>query len=89
MITVWTSRLDHGARIVISDEGPGVPAAEQGLIFDKFYRAASTAAERQGTGLGLSITQGLIGAMHGQVIARDRSDGRAGLEVTIDMAGAA
>ena len=37
----------------VEDSGPGIPAAEQGLVFQPFYRALGTDAD--GSGLGLPI----------------------------------
>lgn len=78
-------RRDGGmALIEVADLGPGVPAAELPMLFEKFYRSAST-PHLQGTGLGLSITRGLVEAMGGEVEARLRSDGRSGLVITLAL----
>lgn len=58
------------AEIVISDDGPGIPANDLERIFDKFYRAPSVEGRVEGTGLGLSIARGLVEAMGGTVRAR-------------------
>ena len=48
-----TTRLTKGMiRITISDDGPGIPAANLNSIFDPFF---STKEVGEGTGLGLSI----------------------------------
>ncbi|MCL4528989.1 MAG: ATP-binding protein [Chloroflexi bacterium] len=51
----------------ISDNGPGIPLAEQNLIFDKFYRATNVAESSRGTGLGLAIVKSIVDAHHGRV----------------------
>jgi signal transduction histidine kinase len=43
---------DHEVAVSVSDHGPGIPVAEQGLMFDRFWRGRSDVS---GTGLGLSI----------------------------------
>ena len=87
-IEVCARRTDAGQVVVeVWDEGPGVPDADLGMIFDKFYRSPATAAGQQGTGLGLSITRGLVEAMGGAVRAQPRSDGRAGLVVALSFPG--
>jgi signal transduction histidine kinase len=53
----------EGDRIVVSDQGPGIPATDLPRIFDRFYRA-SNAAKSAGSGLGLAIA-GRIAARHG------------------------
>ena len=60
----------HIAEIVVSDSGPGIPAADLERVFDKFYRVSGPQGGAQGTGLGLSISRGLIEAMGGTVQAR-------------------
>ena len=46
-------------RIRISDDGPGIAAADLPYIFDRYYRSRSDAG-KQGTGLGLSITKAIF-----------------------------
>jgi two-component system OmpR family sensor kinase len=47
----------------VSDDGPGVPAAQIPRIFDRFYRAAAPST-RPGSGLGLAIVTA-VAATHG------------------------
>jgi len=54
----------------VKDEGPGIPAEEQGLIFDRFYRGAEVRGKTQGTGLGLSIAREIVRAHGGQLTVR-------------------
>jgi signal transduction histidine kinase len=52
----------------VSDTGIGIPAEEQPLLFDRFFRASS--AEElaiPGSGLGLAIVKDIIEAHHGTV----------------------
>ncbi|RUP11208.1 sensor histidine kinase KdpD [Hyphomicrobium sp.] len=59
----------------ISDEGPGIPAADLERIFDKFYRAYKGDRVRAGTGLGLPIARGFVEIMGGTITAANRTDG--------------
>jgi PAS domain S-box-containing protein len=55
-------------RFAVSDTGIGIPQAEHGAIFDKFYQASSTTrGVREGTGLGLSITRHLVEEHGGRI----------------------
>jgi two-component system phosphate regulon sensor histidine kinase PhoR len=50
----------------VRDQGPGIPEAEQGRIFERFYRAQAAKA-KPGTGLGLAIVKHLCRLMGGEV----------------------
>lgn len=49
----------------IADDGPGIAAGEQALVFERFWR--SPRARSSGSGLGLTIAQQAIGHLGGQV----------------------
>jgi two-component system sensor histidine kinase KdpD len=71
-IQAWRGADTVSLRVV--DEGSGIPAGDLEHIFDKFYRAQKTDQVRAGTGLGLAISRGFVEAMHGTVVAANRSD---------------
>ncbi|HKR31284.1 MAG TPA: ATP-binding protein, partial [Terriglobales bacterium] len=57
------------SRVSISDEGPGVPAAELEKIFRPFYRLSDAREHRSGgTGIGLAITQ-QVARLHGGAVS--------------------
>jgi len=57
--------------IILTNEGPLVPAEHLDRIFEKFYRV--TEADRiTGTGLGLSICKGIIEAHRGKIWAENQ-----------------
>ena len=60
-LTVTTKCVDAMVTIEIQDDGPGVPAALAGRVFEPFF---STKEVGEGTGLGLSIAMGIAEA-HG------------------------
>ena len=54
-----------GSEVVVSDDGPGIPASERGRVFQPFYRLeASRNVSTGGSGLGLAVVQQLSAA-HG------------------------
>jgi two-component system sensor histidine kinase KdpD len=64
--------LGDRVEVTVSDDGPGISAADMPRLFDKFYRAGQTDpkradAGRAGAGLGLSICKGLVEAMGGEI----------------------
>jgi signal transduction histidine kinase len=65
-ITVRVSSHRHLAIVEIADRGVGIALADQGRIFERFYRASS-ALHRPGFGLGLPIVRDLVQAHGGRV----------------------
>jgi signal transduction histidine kinase len=64
-------RLSPGwARVWVRDGGPGLPAAEQARIWERFYRVPGLGHQdgaSEGLGLGLHISRGLVERHGGQV----------------------
>ena len=46
-----------GAQLRIQDSGEGIPLADRGRIFDRFYRVSGTNTNTSGSGLGLAIAK--------------------------------
>ncbi|WP_306592058.1 cell wall metabolism sensor histidine kinase WalK [Geothrix sp. 21YS21S-4] len=55
----------------VADQGPGIPEAELGRIFERFYRSQAAKA-KPGTGLGLAIVKHLCRLMGGEVTVESR-----------------
>ncbi|MBX3367362.1 MAG: PAS domain-containing protein [Phycisphaeraceae bacterium] len=63
-------------RIAVEDTGIGIKQEEQGLIFDKFYRAKDTRiANITGTGLGLTLARDVV-RLHGGDIGLKSEDNK-------------
>ena len=59
-VGVRLSQIDpQHAELVVSDQGPGIPAEERQLVFERFYRSMSARA-MTGSGLGLAIVQQVV-----------------------------
>jgi two-component system, OmpR family, sensor histidine kinase MprB len=63
-----------GPRLEVRDRGPGVPEADLGRIFDRFYRADG-ARSLPGSGLGLAIVREVAISHGGSAFARNRPGG--------------
>jgi two-component system sensor histidine kinase KdpD len=61
--------------IRISDQGPGIPAAERARVFDMFFTGQGGDRDRHGSGLGLAICHGMVGAHGGHIEALPGPDG--------------
>jgi PAS domain S-box-containing protein len=73
-ITVGAAMHDDTVEVTVSDEGIGIPQADQEEIFRKFYRGADAELRvgARGTGLGLFIARGLVTAMGGRIWVASR-----------------
>lgn len=61
--------------ITVSDNGIGIPRAEQEIIFDKFQRGqAALDSGSTGTGLGLAIVRAIVKAHRGRVEVRSEQN---------------
>jgi PAS domain S-box-containing protein len=67
-VELRVERSDTGIRFAVSDEGLGIPQAEQQRIFGKFYRLDPQLMRGVGgTGLGLYICRELVRRMEGRL----------------------
>jgi two-component system OmpR family sensor kinase len=69
-----------GARLTVSDDGPGISAEDRSRVFDRFYRRAGT--RPPGSGLGLAIVKAIADAHGASVTLADAAPGK-GLSVTV------
>jgi two-component system OmpR family sensor kinase len=69
-------RLDtppEGARLLIDDNGPGIPPAERARVFDRFYRLDGNT--QPGSGLGLAIARAIAQRHNAAITLEDVPDG--------------
>jgi len=73
-ISIDALALQEGPAVRIADNGPGIPAAERELVFDRFYRAKKS-EHTEGSGLGLSLVKAIV-RFHGfKIELRDNAPG--------------
>ena len=71
-----------GARITISDNGPGIPQDARTRVFQRFFRL-DTSRATAGSGLGLSLVA-VVAKLHQAKVSLE--DNRPGLRVVLDFA---
>ena len=70
---------NDGVRIVVADNGPGIPADARAAVLEPYYTTKS-----HGTGLGLAIVDRIV-SDHGGTLALGDSSALGGAEVTITL----
>src|SRR5207248_10874893 len=67
-ITMRARLTANGIAIAVADTGVGIPAAEQGRVFDEFHQVdGSSSREYGGVGLGLALVRRLVELLGGTV----------------------
>jgi len=77
---------DGRARVAVADNGPGLTAAECGIVFEKFRQGGNTlTAKPQGTGLGLPISRQIVEYFGGNLWVESRPGAGACFIFTVPM----
>ena len=80
------TRDDAGLRVVIEDEGPGIPEGDLERVFEPFVRLEeSRSRDTAGTGLGLAIARTIVRGHGGDIRLENRETG--GLRATVALPG--
>jgi signal transduction histidine kinase len=85
-ISVNADTMSRSALLVVSDQGPGIPASERKEVVKSGVRGAE-ATGTPGTGLGLHLVSEILASSHGSLHLRDATDddnGR-GLEARVAL----
>jgi signal transduction histidine kinase len=64
----------YHVRVIVSDDGPGIPAEDVPRVFDRFF---TTREDRRGTGLGLALARAVVEAHGGTIQALSPAEGGA------------
>jgi len=71
-LTIKTSIIDGGVRVIFTNTGPEIPEEQINKLFDPFF---TTKGDHGGTGLGLSICYGIMEDHRGKIYARNSEGG--------------
>ncbi|WP_269931349.1 sensor histidine kinase [Aminobacter sp. HY435] len=81
-VTIATARAGREAKVVVSDDGPGISAEVLPKLFTPFF---TTKAD--GMGLGLSLCASLVERVDGRIAAENGASRGARFTVTLPLAG--
>jgi two-component system, OmpR family, sensor kinase len=83
LVQVGVLPAGRTVRLVVEDDGPGIPAADRDRVFDRFTRLDPDVESRAGggAGLGLALVAALVAGRGGSVAAGEAPGGGARLEV--------
>lgn len=84
-VSVAAENDGRWVRVVVEDDGPGLPEAERERVFERGRRLDETAP---GAGLGLAIVQDIVAAYEGSVRLETASGGGLRAEVRLPRPGA-
>jgi len=72
-VIITASQRDFIARVMVEDEGPGIPLGNLESIFDRFYTERPSENFGRNSGLGLSIARQIIEGAGGRIYAENRA----------------
>jgi signal transduction histidine kinase len=75
LVDILTPDIDT-VQVRVEDKGVGIPRAELGRIFKRFYRVPHSSSTTRGTGLGLFIVRSIVRRHGGEVLAESAGEGR-------------
>jgi two-component system, OmpR family, sensor kinase len=73
-VDLRAAREGASVRIDVKDSGPGIPAEEQAMVFERFYRGKER-KDSAGSGLGLAIVRRIAERWGGSVALRSDANG--------------
>ncbi|WP_425436743.1 ATP-binding protein [Mycobacterium rhizamassiliense] len=83
-VDIHSGSREGSAVLTVSDDGPGIAAADRARVFERFVRLDTDRARSGGgTGLGLAIVAEVVAAHGGTVTIDDRPDGGTAMIVTL------
>jgi signal transduction histidine kinase len=77
-------RAGESYEVVVADNGPGVPAADREIVFERFRQLGDTMnGKPEGAGLGLAISQRIVAQHGGRIWVEESALGGAAFKVSM------
>ena len=67
VVHIRGEHANSSVRVIVEDEGLGIPRAQQARIFTKFYRGEAATSGIAGSGLGLAFARAVVEAHGGKI----------------------
>jgi signal transduction histidine kinase len=83
-VTLRVERVNGGARLVVEDEGPGIPIGDRERVWSPFVRLTAQANRSVGTGIGLAVVRDLT-TRHGGRAWVERASASGGARFVIEL----
>ncbi|MCP3962641.1 MAG: hypothetical protein GY719_32785 [bacterium] len=86
-IRVDATLQDGHGRVMVSDEGPGIPPEDRPHIFDRHFQGGGRAGARRTGGIGLDLVRWVVEVHRGTIRLLDEVETGARFEILLPLAG--
>ncbi len=87
-VRLAAGRQDGRVRLTVQDGGPGIPAAHQPHLFQRFVRVQAESGPVEGAGIGLALSRELLRLMQGEIGLHSEAGHGCSFWITLDAADA-
>jgi signal transduction histidine kinase len=84
-VTVCVERVNGGARLVVEDEGPGIPIGDRERVWAPFVRLTNQTHAPMGTGIGLAVVRALTTRHGGRAWVERASASSGGARFVVEL----